>query len=124
MLSQPPVQGSESPYTVRKGLVKDESAAVVPGVAVVATNQGTNIMTTTATNERGLYSLQNLPIGTYSVTFTLAGFNVVKREGIELTGSFVASVNADMKVGAIEETKRARTVCYNRGLASLWKCET
>ena len=42
--------------------------------------------------------------GTYSVTFTLPGFNTVKREGIELAGSFVATVNADMKVGAIEET--------------------
>ena len=38
------------------------------------------------------------------MTFTLPGFNTVKREGIELTGSFTATVNADMRVGALEET--------------------
>src|SRR4029450_4279469 len=40
----------------------------------------------------------------YTVTFTLSGFNVFKRDGIELSGSFVASLNADMRVGAIIET--------------------
>ena len=38
------------------------------------------------------------------MTFTLAGFNTFKREGIELTGSFTATVNAELKVGAIEES--------------------
>ena len=38
------------------------------------------------------------------MTFTLTGFSTVKREGIELTGSFTATVNADLKVGALEET--------------------
>ena len=38
------------------------------------------------------------------MTFTLSGFSTVKREGIELTGSFAATVNADMKVGAVAET--------------------
>ena len=42
--------------------------------------------------------------GVYSVTFTLTGFNTVKREGIELTASFTATVNADMRVGSLEET--------------------
>ena len=42
--------------------------------------------------------------GTYSVTFSLSGFSTVKREGIELTGSFVATVNGDLRVGALEET--------------------
>jgi hypothetical protein len=42
--------------------------------------------------------------GAYTVTFTLPGFSTVKREGIELSGSFTATVNADMRVGAVEET--------------------
>ena len=42
--------------------------------------------------------------GTYSVTFTLTGFATFKRDGIELTGTFTATVNADMKVGEIAET--------------------
>ena len=42
--------------------------------------------------------------GTYSVTFSLPGFSTVKREGIELSGTFVATVNGELKVGALEET--------------------
>ena len=42
--------------------------------------------------------------GTYVVTFTLAGFSVVKREGIELQGSFNATVNADLAIGGLNET--------------------
>ena len=42
--------------------------------------------------------------GTYSVTFTLQGFSTVKREGIELTGSFIATVNTDLRVGTLQET--------------------
>ena len=43
-------------------------------------------------------------LGTYTVTFSLTGFNSFKRDGIELTGSFVATVNADMRLGSLEET--------------------
>ena len=42
--------------------------------------------------------------GTYAVTFSLTGFSTVRREGIELTTGFTATVNADMKVGSLEET--------------------
>ena len=56
------------------------------------------------TNGVGQYSIQDLRPGTYSVTFTLPGFNTVKRDGIELTGSFIATVNADLRVGGVQET--------------------
>ena len=52
----------------------------------------------------GQYSIEDLRPGTYTVTFTLQGFTTVKREGIELTGSFIATVNADLKVGGVAET--------------------
>src|SRR5207253_3077618 len=42
--------------------------------------------------------------GVYVVTFALTGFNSVKREGIELSAGFTATVNAEMRVGALEET--------------------
>src|SRR4030095_16882354 len=42
--------------------------------------------------------------GQYTVTFTLPGFTTVRREGIELTGSFVASVNVELRVGEVAET--------------------
>jgi len=52
----------------------------------------------------GQYKILNLRPGTYTVTFSLTGFASIKRDGIELTGSFVATVNADLRLGSLEET--------------------
>ena len=87
------------------GVAKDSSGAVLPGVTVEAASPSLIEKTRTAvTDGAGQYKIVNLVPGVYSVTFTLTGFNTVKREGIELTGAFTASVNADMKVGSLEET--------------------
>ncbi len=56
------------------------------------------------TDGSGQYRIDQLRPGTYTVTFTLPGFNAVRREGIELAGSFTANVNTELKVGAVEET--------------------
>jgi hypothetical protein len=58
----------------------------------------------TITDELGRYNVVELRPGIYSVTFTLPGFSTVKREGIELTANFTAQVNAEMNVGAIQDT--------------------
>jgi hypothetical protein len=88
-----------------QGIVKDTSGAVLPGVTVEASSPALIEKTrSTVTDGSGAYQIINLAPGTYTVTFTLQGFNVFKRDGIELTGSFVATLNADMKVGAIAET--------------------
>jgi hypothetical protein len=87
------------------GVVKDTSGAVLPGVTVEVASPALIEKTRSAVSDgTGQYRIVNLLPGTYSVTFTLTGFSTVKRDGIELTGSFVASINADMKVGAVEET--------------------
>src|SRR6187399_906954 len=87
------------------GIVKDTSGAVLPGVTVEAASPVLIEKTrSTVTDGSGAYQIINLLPGTYTVTFTLSGFNVFKREGIELSGSFVATLNADMKVGALAET--------------------
>src|SRR5262249_36912443 len=81
------------------GVVKDPSGAVLPGVTVEAASPALLEKTRTAvTDGAGQYKVINLLPGVYTVTFTLSGFAPLKREGIELTGSFVATVNADMKV--------------------------
>jgi hypothetical protein len=87
------------------GVVKDASGAVLPGVTVEASSPELIEKTRSAvTDGAGQYRIVDLRAGLYSVTFTLTGFSTVKRDGIELTGSFTASVNADMKVGTIQET--------------------
>src|SRR5262252_8832462 len=87
------------------GVVKDASGAVLPGVTVEATSPALIEKTRTAlTDGTGQYRIVDLRPGTYAVTFTLAGFATVKREGIELAGSFTATVSADLKVGAVAET--------------------
>jgi Carboxypeptidase regulatory-like domain len=87
------------------GVVKDASGAVLPGVTVEASSEVLIERTRTAvTDGTGQYRIVDLRPGTYAVTFTLPGFSTVKREGIELTGTFVASVNAELRVGQVTET--------------------
>src|SRR6184192_3502332 len=87
------------------GTVHDASGAVLPGVTVEASSPALIEKTKAAvTDGTGQYRIVDLRPGTYEVTFTLTGFNAVKRDGIELTGSFVATVNADLKIGAVAET--------------------
>src|SRR3954465_4315985 len=87
------------------GTVKDTSGAVLPGVTVEAASPALiEKVRSVVTDATGQYRIVDLRPGTYSVTFSLPGFSSVKRDGIELTGTFVATVNGDLKVGALEET--------------------
>src|SRR5438093_8340241 len=95
----------EAQQSTLSGVVKDSSSAVLPGVTIEASSPVLIEKTRTAvTDGTGQYRLPELPPGTYTVTFTLAGFSTVKREGVEVTGGGVTSINADMKVGAVAET--------------------
>ncbi len=87
------------------GVVKDASGAVLPGVTVEASSpELIEKVRTSVTDGTGQYRIVDLRAGVYSVSFALTGFGTVKREGIELTGSFTATVNADLKVGNLAET--------------------
>jgi len=87
------------------GVAKDSSGAVLPGVTVEATSPVLIEKTRSATTDgTGQYLIVDLRPGTYTVTFTLAGFNVVKREAVDLAGAGVVTINADMKVGNVTET--------------------
>ena len=87
------------------GIVRDSSGAVLPGVTVEVTSPALIEKARSATSDgTGQYAIVDLRPGTYTVTFTLQGFNTVRREGIELTGSFAATVSADLRVGALEES--------------------
>jgi hypothetical protein len=87
------------------GVVRDTSGAVLPGVTIEAASPALIEKVRTAiTDGSGQYRIIDLRPGTYSVTFTLPGFRNVRREGVELSGNFVANVNADMALGGLEET--------------------
>ena len=87
------------------GVVRDASGGVLPGVTVEAASPALiEKVRTVVTDGSGQYRIVDLRPGTYTVTFTLGGFSTVKREGIELQGTVTATVNADLRVGALEET--------------------
>src|SRR6478609_6919082 len=84
------------------GSVKDASGGVLPGVNVEVASPALIEKTREAvTDGTGQYRIEDLRPGTYTVTFTLQGFSTFKREGIELTGTFTATVNAELKVGTL-----------------------
>ncbi|MBM3777499.1 MAG: TonB-dependent receptor [Acidimicrobiia bacterium] len=87
------------------GVARDATGAVLPGVTVEAASPALiEKVRTVVTDDGGEYKIIDLRPGTYTVTFTLSGFGTFRREGIELSAGFTAGVNADMRVGAIEET--------------------
>src|SRR5712672_2563739 len=87
------------------GVAKDATGAVLPGVSVEVSGPAlTEKVRAAVTDGNGQYAIVSLPVGTYSVTFTLPGFSTVRREGIELTANFTATINAELKVGAVAET--------------------
>ena len=87
------------------GVVRDSSGAVLPGVTVDASSDVLiEKVRSAVTDGSGTYRIIDLRAGTYAVTFSLTGFSTVKRDGVELSGTFTASINADMKVGSLQET--------------------
>jgi hypothetical protein len=99
------VPSAASAQAAITGVVKDPSGAVLPGVIVEAASPALiEKVRSVVSDDTGQYRIVDLRPGTYLVTFTLPGFSVVRRDGIELSGDFVATVNADLRVGNLEES--------------------
>ena len=80
------------------GVVRDASAAVLPGVSVEASSAALiEKARTVITDGSGQYRITDLPPGTYVVAFSLQGFTTVKRDGVAVSGSGVIAVNADLR---------------------------
>ena len=92
------------------GVVKDTSGAVVPGVKVEVSSPALiEKVRVAVTGSAGEYKIVTLPIGTYTVTFSLQGFQTLKREGIQLNADFTALVDADLTLGAMTQTVEVTT---------------
>ena len=87
------------------GTVKDPSGAVLPGVTVEVSSPVLIERTRSATTDTtGVYQIVELRPGAYTVTFSLMGFRTVKRDGVNVSGSGVITINADLPVGNVSET--------------------
>jgi hypothetical protein len=87
------------------GTVRDASGGVLPGVTVEAASPALIERTrSTVSDGTGQYRIIDLQPGAYQVTFTLPGFSTVVREGVNLSGDVVVTINADMRVGGVTET--------------------
>jgi hypothetical protein len=87
------------------GQVTDESGGLLPGVTVTARSPALQVpQMTDVANERGEYRLTPLPIGIYTVEYSLSGFQTVQRSDVRLTAGFIARLDVTLKVGSITET--------------------
>ena len=87
------------------GSAKDESGGVLSGVLVeVASPALIEKVRSATTDSTGLYRIVNLPPGTYTVTLTLSGFQTLRREGVQLSPGFTATIDGDMRIGNVTET--------------------
>src|SRR5436309_3205667 len=102
VLAVPSLARAQSAFA---GVVRDTTGAVLPGVAVEAASPALIEQVRTATTDsNGAYKIENLRPGVYVLTFSLPGFSTIKKEGVELASNFTSTINADMRVGAVEET--------------------
>jgi hypothetical protein len=95
--------GASSTGTIQ-GRVMDAQGAVLPGVSVTATSPSALGAQTAVTSETGNYRFPAVPPGEYELTFELAGFNTLKRAGIQITLGFTANVNVELALATLQET--------------------
>jgi hypothetical protein len=108
VLSFPPfaaAASAQATIAAITGVVTDTSGAILPGVSVVATGPALQVpQMISVTNERGEYRISPLPVGTYTISYELPGFQPVKREGVRLAVGFVATLDQVMTLGSVAET--------------------
>jgi outer membrane receptor protein involved in Fe transport len=86
------------------GIVQDTSSAVLPGVNVTVTHQGTGLTRETVSNERGEFSLPALPPGQYTIRIELSGFKTYENKGLNLSAGQAVRQTFSLEVGALAET--------------------
>jgi len=86
------------------GTVLDPQGSAIPGVEVKAVSDDTKLVRTAKSNAEGTYALVNLPIGKYTLTFTLPGFSTAKYPGIVVQADRTVSLPAQLAIGAVSDS--------------------
>jgi hypothetical protein len=87
------------------GVVRDASGGVLPGVTVEASSPALiEKVRTTTSDGSGQFRLDSLAAGVYAVTYSLQGFSTVRREGVQVQTGVAVTVNAELRVGGLQET--------------------
>jgi hypothetical protein len=84
------------------GSLTDPTGSILPGVTVTLTGEHNGITRTAATNGDGSYTFVNLPIGTYTLTYTLTGFEAAKYPGIQVQADRTSTLNVALKLGSAD----------------------
>ena len=86
------------------GRVTDDQGAVLPGVALVITNEATGVFREVASSAEGTYVASQLVPGRYKVVAQLTGFRTAERSGLILQVGTTMTINLTLAVGGVEET--------------------
>src|SRR5579862_4432060 len=86
------------------GVVTDSSSAVVPGASVELVSAATGLRRTTVSSAQGLYEFTTLPVGSYTLAFTAAGFTAAKIQNVELLYGETRTIDVKLEVGGISES--------------------
>ena len=93
------------------GTATDASGAVVAGAKVTVKNVATGLERTTETSADGSYALPELPIGTYTVTVVLPGFQTFEAKGVNVDVSTERRVNATSSPARFDKSRsRGRSI--------------
>src|SRR5271166_5242168 len=85
------------------GSVTDPSGAFVAGATVKVRNPATGLERTTVTSGDGSYTVAELPIGTYSITVTQAGFQTAITNNVEVNVATERRVDTQLKTGQVTQ---------------------
>src|SRR6201996_9085404 len=104
VLSQPLAMQAQQTLGGITGTVVDPSGSAVPDAEIKATSEGTKLERSTRSNTQGVYNLNDLPLGNYTITITKEGFSSENYPGIQVQANRTVSFQAQLKVGAVNES--------------------
>ena len=85
------------------GEITDPSGAAIPNAKVTVVNTGTNLTQTVTTNQAGLFTAKELPVGTYKITVEAKGFKTVQNTALPMNAGTIQHVDFKMQLGEARE---------------------